>query len=575
MKKESASARGTRLGFQRISIAVLLIAVIAVGVLAAFQWRAFRHSRLQSEYALSFIETSRALMTQMVNAETGERGFAITRQQDFLAPFPEAGAAIPAILTQLKTMAADAPDQVARLDRIADMWRQRSERLASVIALTREGRADAARNAILTGRGKALMDQLRGEIDQLVEQQQHMLSTRLAAVDAEETATRWTMIAAFAIAIATLLAALVITNGDRKKLADLVTAERRTAVALEEAHEQLTSKASQTQLELRDASRLLAAAVSSAPILLWSQDKNLVYRWFHGRPLGLDPEIWIGRSDQEALPESIRDTVMSNNMAALESGKPRTYELCYRGRRGEKWYDIHIEPTFAADGAIEGLTGVAVDITERKKREQNNRLLMREISHRSKNILAVVQAMARQTATTTPEPQAFVERFAARLEALGATHALLVDEGWTGADLLELIRSQLAHQLDQQVFTSGPPLKLPSDASQNIGLALHELATNAAKYGALSTPSGRVDIVWTVTPAANGESWVQLSWKETGGPPVQAPKRKGFGQVVIERTVSRALNGTVDINYDPQGLSWRLRFPLAPDDEDRASAHSA
>lgn len=555
----------------RASIVVLLVVVAVVGALMTRQWQSFADARAQVEQTLSMIERSRALAVKMVDAETGQRGFIITRDPRFLEPYREAIEAAPGILATLTTMAAGRQSQLTRLNRIDELWRARAEKLREAIDHVQQGRMTDARDVVALGSGKNLMDSLRTEIDQVVGSEQRLLSRRLAAADEAEAATRWAIVTTLVVAAIALLLALYSVLHDNRKLTTRVESERQASAALEQTRAQLAFAVSQTQSQLDDTSRLLAAAVASAPIFVWNQDKNLVYRWFSGRPLGRAPEEFIGRSDDDVLPERIKSTVVSNNMAVIESGQPRSYEISLTNKAGEIfWYDIRLEPTRDATGAVDGLTGVAIEITERKKREQNIRLLMREIAHRSKNILAVVQAMARQTATTTPEPKAFVERFAARLEALGATHSLLVDDGWTGADIGDLIRSQIGHQLDQldkQVFLSGPSIRLPSDVSQNIGLALHELATNAAKYGALSAPDGRVDITWSVADPIDGKRGMTLRWLESNGPPVTPPKRKGFGQVVIERTVSRALGGAVDINYAPTGFSWTLTFSI-PDDPD-------
>jgi two-component sensor histidine kinase len=128
----------------------------------------------------------------------------------------------------------------------------------------------------------------------------------------------------------------------------------------------------------------------------------------------------------------------------------------------------------------------------------------------------------------------------------------------------ELVRSQLGHYGDRvpsQIEISGEPLQITPDAAQHIGMALHELATNAAKYGALSTPAGKVHISWYISPGPDGESICHLSWEETGGPPVERPASRGFGRVVIERTVARAVHGEVRIDYAASGLRWTLEFP--------------
>src|SRR5262249_50751070 len=124
-------------------------------------------------------------------------------------------------------------------------------------------------------------------------------------------------------------------------------------------------------------------------------------------------------------------------------------------------------------------------------------------------------------------------------------------------------------------FLRGPPLTLPGEILQTIGLALHELATNAGKYGALSTPHGRVEIGWDVVPQGGGASLVTLSWRESGGPPVTPPERRGFGRIVIERMAARTLGGEVELDYRPEGLIWSLRFTTEEEEAEDRTAHSA
>ena len=167
---------------------------------------------------------------------------------------------------------------------------------------------------------------------------------------------------------------------------------------------------------------------------------------------------------------------------------------CASNRRQRRAGTISISSRCATSRAATiGVTGAAVDITERKEGEAHLRLLMRELTHRSKNLLAVIQAMARQTAKHTGSIQTFVERFGARVQALARSHDLLVQESWHSASLNELVRSQLAYYLDRepdQVLIEGPDVRLKPEAAQSLGLALHELATNAAKHGAMSRSGG-------------------------------------------------------------------------------------
>jgi two-component sensor histidine kinase len=187
------------------------------------------------------------------------------------------------------------------------------------------------------------------------------------------------------------------------------------------------------------------------------------------------------------------------------------------------------------------------------------RLLMRELTHRSKNLLAVIQAMARQTARHAGSTEGFLNQFSARLQALAASHDLLVRESWHGASLRELIQSQLAAYTgsgEAPVAMDGPAVALKPEAAQNLGLAMHELAVNAAKFGALSVPSGRVSITWALRDHA-----LTLEWREQFGPKVKVRRKKGFGSMVIERNLARALDAKVDLDFDPDGLRCHIVMP--------------
>jgi two-component sensor histidine kinase len=184
---------------------------------------------------------------------------------------------------------------------------------------------------------------------------------------------------------------------------------------------------------------------------------------------------------------------------------------------------------------------------------------MRESNHRVKNILGLVQAIARQTADASSE--AFVGRFAERIQALAASQDLLNRNQRRGADLEELVHAEVAFFADligSRIAVGGPKLRLNAAAAQTIGLTLHELATNAGKYGALSTDAGRVDVSWQ-----SERDLFTMSWTERDGPPVQPPKRRGFGSTVIDSMAKLATDGEVQLDYASSGLVWRLRCPVA------------
>lgn len=205
-------------------------------------------------------------------------------------------------------------------------------------------------------------------------------------------------------------------------------------------------------------------------------------------------------------------------------------------------------------GAPVRARGVLWDVTDRHEREERLSLLSREVNHRAKNILGIVQAIARQTASEVDAP--YVERFQERLQALAANHDLLVRNDWKGVDLGALVRAQLAHFADlvgERIEVAGPPVRLGASAAQSIGMALHELATNAGKYGALSGPNGRVEIAWQMA-----DGTFTLSWIERGGPAVRPPTRRGFGTTVLKAMVQMSLGAEVELAFPAEGLSWRI-----------------
>jgi PAS domain S-box-containing protein len=210
------------------------------------------------------------------------------------------------------------------------------------------------------------------------------------------------------------------------------------------------------------------------------------------------------------------------------------------------------------DGRAHRLVNIMADITDRKARELHIQFLLREMTHRSKNLLAVVMSLAARTARTTASLADFQERFSRRIQGLAASHEVLVRETWRGAPMRELIREQLVPFIDPaggRVSLEGPNVTLKPDAAQAIGLAVHELATNAVKYGALSVPAGRVSIRWSLGDV------VELVWQEQNGPQVVPPRATGFGHVVVHQITEAALDGHAETRFETTGLIWSVKFP--------------
>ncbi len=216
------------------------------------------------------------------------------------------------------------------------------------------------------------------------------------------------------------------------------------------------------------------------------------------------------------------------------------------------------------DGKAHRLVSIVADVTDRKAAEDHVQFLMHELSHRSKNLLAVIQSISRRTARTTPTMEEFESRFGQRLQGLAASHDVLVRNSWQGAPLEDLMRQQLVPFMDIQsarVELAGPDIVVTAEATQAIGLAIHELATNAVKYGALSVPSGKVRISWTFDGELPESPKLLLKWVEQGGPRVVPPSRNGFGHLVISDMIERSLNAKVVLEFASRGLKWTVSIP--------------
>ncbi|QXT39351.1 HWE histidine kinase domain-containing protein [Gymnodinialimonas ceratoperidinii] len=236
------------------------------------------------------------------------------------------------------------------------------------------------------------------------------------------------------------------------------------------------------------------------------------------------------------------------------SGEPKRFEENseFLGRS----FDVF---AFRIDEA-KGLVAILFrDNSEHKKHQKHNELLLREVNHRAKNLLSLVLAIARQTEHTDAED--FLRRFGNRLRGLAASQDVLVNHTWRDVPLIELVHSQLVHfagLVGDRILIEGGEISLSPDAAQTVGMALHELATNASKYGALSDDDGEVTITWSIGTEADPKTGFQLTWKESGGPAVSEPEKTGFGYTVTTDMVEMNTGGKVTARYEPEGFVWQL-----------------
>lgn len=303
-------------------------------------------------------------------------------------------------------------------------------------------------------------------------------------------------------------------------------------------------------------------ALRSERIVVFSQDTDLRYTWANSDET--QAGTLVGRTDEEIIAEPDLEPVISLKRRVIESKRPASAEVGMGQGADRRWFDLHVEPNLRPDGTVAGITCASIDITHRKRNEEQLRLVMRELTHRTKNLLAVVIAIARQTSTQATTVEAFVPALIARLRALSAAQDLIVADDWAGVDIADLVRVLLGQYVpphSARVKIIGPTVVLSPEASQNLGLAIHELAANAMRYGAFANTVGTLDVSWTVISGERGDE-LSLSWVEQGGPAVTEPTTRGFGMMVIERNLSRALGAKVDMRFKPGGLTAHMNLPL-------------
>jgi two-component sensor histidine kinase len=199
------------------------------------------------------------------------------------------------------------------------------------------------------------------------------------------------------------------------------------------------------------------------------------------------------------------------------------------------------------------------ELTQRELREDRIKGLLRELAHRSKNLLAVVQAIASHTMPDSGIARRYAARLAARVQGLAHTHDLMAEEDWQGARMDDLAARQIGHFVEPvapRLELMGPSVLLVPAVAQNVGLALHELAANAVEYGAFSLPQGSVSIMWSLQNHETPNGWLQITWRERGGPPVKTIDQKGFGHLVLEHLVPEGVGGTGQLSFAPDGVTW-------------------
>ena len=324
-----------------------------------------------------------------------------------------------------------------------------------------------------------------------------------------------------------------------------------------------------SEIALRESEARFRAMADSAPAPVWVTSAaggiEFVNRAF-SELAGKSPEELMGNAWLSLMHPEDLQRVGPVREAALAELTPFNWTARFRGADGQyRWMRASSQPRFDSSGAFQGYVGIAMDVTDARRAQERQQLLINELNHRVKNTLATVQSLAHQTLREGMVTREARDRFTDRLLALSAAHNVLTRENWESAELSEIAREAVRPYNDPQaprVLLEGPTARVAPNVALAVSMALHELATNAVKYGALSVPGGRVAVAWRFAPAGDA---VELEWRETGGPPVTPPEGRGsgFGSRLLIQGLAAELGAPAELDYRPEGVVCRLRAPLA------------
>jgi two-component sensor histidine kinase/CHASE3 domain sensor protein len=506
-------------------------------------------------HTLSVIATAERTRSEIRNMQRGERGFLLTSNEAYLKPFIDGRRDARSSLEQLRVLTNDNPEQLATLGRLAEDLGRIDARLSNQIGEQRAGRHGDALASVKTGQGERLISIIDGDIDEMIRVETGLLEQRRQALRSADRAASQNRLALSGLGLAALWAVVWM-------LFRTLSARRRIEFETERAElaEQLVTRDAQLAEQIEE----LNALYASAPIGLafFTRDHrylriNEELARINGRPVA----DHIGRSVREVIPanaeplEQAIDQVFRTGVALrdleftaaspLAADAPRHWLTGFYPVRNER-------------GEVEAVGVWVLEISERKKAEEREALLAREVDHRAKNLLAVVQSVVQLTQAR--DAAELKTGITGRIQALARAHSLLADARWDGAQLGALVREELAPYLgvaDTQIELHGPELLLRPAAAQSLAIVLHELATNAVKYGALSSPAGRLNVRWS-----RDRDDIVLEWIEHGGPLTIVPKTSGFGSRIIRASIERQLHGSLEQHWRPEGLQCTIRISI-------------
>ena len=322
---------------------------------------------------------------------------------------------------------------------------------------------------------------------------------------------------------------------------------------------------------LRQSEARFHLLADSIPQLAWMANPDGWIFWYNKRWYDYtgttleDMEGWGWRKVHH--PEHI-DRVVARIQRSWQTGEPWEDTFPLRARNGSwRWFLSRALPVHDEESRVIRWFGTNTDVTELREAEERQKFLLGELNHRVRNTLAAVLSIANQTMHRARSLRVFREKFSGRLLALSRVHDLLAREIWDGADLGDVLVEMLApwrsEQQSARFAVSGPKVRLGPTAAVTLGMAFHELATNAARHGALTAPAGRVTVDWGIDWRGGKAPALEVHWRESGGPPVSSPGARGFGSRLLEGGLAQELNAEVRLDFAPAGLECRIRLPLS------------
>jgi PAS domain S-box-containing protein len=324
-----------------------------------------------------------------------------------------------------------------------------------------------------------------------------------------------------------------------------------------------TAELEASNAKLSESEQQLRLATDAAEIGLWDVDAVTDTLFWPPRVkamFGISPDVPVTMVDfHENLHPEDKEAICAAFTAACDPEKRALYDVEYRAIGREdgitRWVAAKGRAVFDAAGNCLRVVGTAIDITKRKEAEERQVLLAREVDHRARNALAVIQSIIRLTRAKSVED--YVAAIEGRIKALARAHTLLSDSRWHGADLATLVAEEVApYRAGDRIKFGGPDISLQPATAQGLALALHELATNAAKYGALSSPGGKITLDWRLQSDA-----LTLNWVENGGPAIAQPSSRSFGLKVIVASIEQQLGGKAAFDWNPAGLRCEFSIP--------------